>query len=99
MKREAIIVELTKHLEIALTYAMKEEWDLPVPAIEGYSLRLGILIHRLRQRVPQFWLEEPGDLAKQLIEIAPKFAEEITGYDPVAFGFVVRTQRFLAKSR
>jgi hypothetical protein len=49
--------------------------------------------------VPDFWHEKPDELAKQLIDTAPALAAEIVKYDPVAFGFVVRTQRFLAKRR
>jgi hypothetical protein len=92
-------VDLSKHLEVALDLAAKDIWDGPIPDVGGYSLKLGILIHRLRSRVPDFWHEKPDELAKQLIDTAPALAAEIVKYDPVAFGFVVRTQRFLAKRR
>lgn len=67
--------------------------------LRAISLRLGILIDGLKSRVPHFWLERPGDLAKQLLEEAPELAEKIVKYDPVAFGFVARIHRFLAKGR
>ena len=90
-------VELAASLEVALGLALKEEWDGPIPALEGHSVKLGLLVQRLKLRVPRFWLEPPETLARLLANDHPGLAAEIAGHDPRAFGFVIRMHRFLSE--
>jgi hypothetical protein len=89
--------ELAAILEVALALASQEEWVGPIPALEGQSVKLGLLLQRLKLRVPQFWQDSPEALAGLLARDHPGLAADIAGYDPRALGFVIRMHRFLSE--
>lgn len=86
-------------MRMALSCALRENWEGPIPAISGSSLKMGLLFDQVRFRVPEFWLEEPIMLAARLRGGSPEIAEKLRSFDPNAFGFVVRMRLHILESR
>ncbi len=84
--------EFGEWVRIALSCALRETWDGPIPAIADCSLKMGLLFERVHFRMPKFWLEEPGTLSVRLTGDHPAIVAELSKFDPRAFGFVVRTR-------
>jgi hypothetical protein len=89
--------KLVASLSVALALASQDEWVGPIPALEGQSVKLGLLVQRLKLRVPQFWRDSPETLAGLLARDHPGLAADIAGHDPRALGFVIRMHRFLSE--
>ena len=91
--------EFGEWVRVALSCALRENWEGPIPAIAGSSLKMGLLFERVDFRVPRFWLEEPTSLAARLAGDCPEIVEKLRSFDPIAFGFVVRTRLHILESR
>lgn len=91
--------EFGEWVRVALSCALRENWEGPIPAISGSSLKMGLLFEQVRFRVPEFWLAEPIKLAARLGGDSPKIVEKLRKFDPNAFGFVVRMRLHILESR
>lgn len=92
-------VEFGEWMKVALSCALRDNWEGPIPAIEGCSLKMGLLFESIQFRVPKFWLVEPATLAARLARECPGIVEKLAKFDPSGFGFVVRMRLHMLESR
>lgn len=91
--------EFEEWVREALSCALRENWEGPIPAISGSSLKMGLLFEQVRFRVPEFWLEHLIKLAARLAGDSPEIVEKLHKFDPKAFGFIVRMRLHILKSQ
>ena len=87
--------DLVEHRGRLFALARSEDWNEPVRGRETPTLRLGILVQRIASMLPQFWNEDPEEVAMALAQFRADLVAEIVSCNPHELGFVVRTHRIL----
>lgn len=85
--------DLVDLLDKVFVLARNDVWTGPLPAAGQSTLKLGLLVMRIRKAVPLLWNLDPETAAAELERSHPVLVTEILRCDPRALGFVMRMHR------